>query len=178
LFSLCSFRLMNFNGPKLVSVCDVRVEFPLSKYTFGYKPSVTYDVCRAQQQTAFWQMFATLSERAKSATSIARCKVKARSYHLPELDERKGGRARRAKSIPQCYGCLLLQGMCRVSWGRAGKGSQPFTPSFLRVDRFKRLLAPSRSGDISDRGMESGSIVEALDEGEDVAWASARVWCW
>jgi hypothetical protein len=36
-----------------------------------------------------------------------------------------------------------------------------------KVDRLKRLLVPSRSGEISDRGMESGSIVEALNEGED-----------
>ena len=35
------------------------------------------------------------------------------------------------------------------------------------MDRLKRLLVPSRSGEISDRGMESGSIVEALNEGEE-----------
>jgi hypothetical protein len=37
------------------------------------------------------------------------------------------------------------------------------------VDRFEQLLVHLDRGDISDGGVESGPIVEAVDEGEDVA---------
>lgn len=54
---------------------NVRFKLPLSLYIFGYKPSVMCGGMSFIIATALLQVFATFSERVKSAMSIENCKV-------------------------------------------------------------------------------------------------------